>query len=296
MRSVREAGKKASVCFTFPLCFQTLFSQNKCPGIFFRNHLATDTSLLFTASGNVTLRLFWRGLAASYLTDLQMKSCRRLDGPVVSHRTGPDNRPSHPEHLENTLRGWGDKYGGLSSFSPLLDWKYILFSVKQPRKVSSAVESVERHRDKTHNLSNNSLYWLTDKSLNDHITYSYVITYSISVFHITLSYWQMEYSIRSSLTPFHPIYNLAARLDFLVFQPERSHILQPRERFHFSCICFPLVPTWNNKKLLWNRSIQGDFQFCFRFSHFTPVSKPASQRTLGFIVVIKGSRTKACWV
>lgn len=76
---------------------------NKCPGIFFKNHLATDTSLclhLFTASGNVTPRLFWRGLAASYLTDLQMKSHRRVDGPVVSHITGLDNRQSHPRAPE----------------------------------------------------------------------------------------------------------------------------------------------------------------------------------------------------
>lgn len=43
-------------------------------------------------------------------------------------------------------------------------------------------------------------------------------------FHITPGYWQMEYSIRSYLTPIYLIYNLAPRLDFLVFRMELLHI------------------------------------------------------------------------
>lgn len=101
---------------------------------FFKNHLATDTSLclhLFTASGNVTPRLFWRGLAASYLTDLQMKSHRRVDGPVVSHITGLDNRQSHPWAPEKQSyrirRREKPTYMDLSEvFLALRVWKYIL--------------------------------------------------------------------------------------------------------------------------------------------------------------------------
>lgn len=59
-------------------CVSTLpFFFRNAPWVLFVNHPATDTSLclhLFTASGNVAPRLFWRGLTASYLTDLPMKS------------------------------------------------------------------------------------------------------------------------------------------------------------------------------------------------------------------------------
>lgn len=81
VRRVREAGTEASVCFTLLLSFQPppppFFFFRNAPWVLFVNHPATDTSLclhLFTASGNVAPSLFWRGLAASYLTDLPMKS------------------------------------------------------------------------------------------------------------------------------------------------------------------------------------------------------------------------------
>lgn len=132
------------------------------------------------------------------------------------------------------------------SFSPN-DPKSIfyLFFFKQPRNIwdGDIVETAEWYRGKTGHSNTTARHttcqiiplfingqiakWLPPK-LCDHITYSYVITYSISVFHITAGYWLMEYSIRSYLTPIDPIYNLAARLDFLVFQPELMHVLHLR--------------------------------------------------------------------
>lgn len=78
VRKVGEAGKEANVCFTLLLSFH-----------WFRNaphehHLPTNASLclrLFTASWNVTVRHFWRGGAASYLTNLPMKTQTHSFGP-----------------------------------------------------------------------------------------------------------------------------------------------------------------------------------------------------------------------
>lgn len=80
-------------------------------------------------------------------------------------------------------------------------------------------------------------------------------------FHITPGYWQMEYSIRSYLTPIYLIYNLAPRLDFLVFRMELLHI--------HSCISTLETAMWNifylffswlqceiTNKCPWTRSIQ----------------------------------------
>lgn len=62
----------------FHLCFHSFSCFRNPPRFPFpEHHLATDASLylrLFTMSGNVAARLFWRGRAASYLTDLPMKS------------------------------------------------------------------------------------------------------------------------------------------------------------------------------------------------------------------------------
>lgn len=71
----RQGGRPVFVLLC--RCVFTLPFYKNAPWVLFVNHPATDTSLclhLFTESGNVAPRLFWRGLAASYLTDLPMKS------------------------------------------------------------------------------------------------------------------------------------------------------------------------------------------------------------------------------
>lgn len=73
LRRVREEANAWSTCVSTPsLVLETH------PGFLFpEHHLATDASLYlrhFTMSGNVAARLFWGGRAASYLTDLPMKS------------------------------------------------------------------------------------------------------------------------------------------------------------------------------------------------------------------------------
>lgn len=79
LRRVSEDGKEANVCFTLLLWFHSLSCFRNPPRVPSPDrHLATDAWLylfcLFTVSGNVAARLFWRGWAASYLTDLPMKS------------------------------------------------------------------------------------------------------------------------------------------------------------------------------------------------------------------------------
>lgn len=82
--------------FYFAAVFWPSRFVRNAPRVLFVNHPATDTLLclcLFTLSGNVAPRLFWRGLAASYLTDLPMKSQTQSLG-FVGHITGPDNNLS----------------------------------------------------------------------------------------------------------------------------------------------------------------------------------------------------------
>ena len=74
-------------------CVSTLPFFRNAPWVLFVNHPATDTSLclhLFTASGNVAPRLFWRGLP-DWLTNEEPDT---FYGPAVFHITGPDNSPS----------------------------------------------------------------------------------------------------------------------------------------------------------------------------------------------------------
>lgn len=69
-------------------CVLTFPFVRNAPRVLFVNHPATDTLLclcLFTLSGNVAPRLFWRGLAASYLTDLPMKSQTHSVGSGRTH-------------------------------------------------------------------------------------------------------------------------------------------------------------------------------------------------------------------
>lgn len=77
VRRVRGGREGGQYLFYFAAVFPPSPFFRNAPWVLFVNHPATDTSLclhLFTASGNVAPRLFWRGLAASYLTDLPMKN------------------------------------------------------------------------------------------------------------------------------------------------------------------------------------------------------------------------------
>lgn len=82
-------------------------------------------------------------------------------------------------------------------------------------------------------------------------------------FHITPGYWQMEYSIRSYLTPIYQIYNLAPRLHFLVFQMELLHIHpwngHAKDLFIY---LFPWLQCEITNRCPWTRSIQVYSQSC----------------------------------